>query len=165
MTIARSWRKTSSASLSLIREVKRTLLEVGNHSFWSTCVTTMGERQWVGAAGVLAFLGTAPAAMAEQAVWPPHGYTRWNSQLAFRQLPLGHCVSYADHGCWRLVFIARSGCADGLYVTVNEFKGNVLVGDTLDSRDVVPRMTPVQLELDADVSGAKGRIAKVDCYQ
>lgn len=111
-------------------------------------------------------LALAPAATARaNASWPPSGYSRWDSNVAFRQIPAARCGDLADHGCWVLMFAARAGCRDGLFVTVNEFRGKTLVGSVLGSVDVLPARTPARVELDGDVKGATGRIAKVECFR
>lgn len=114
---------------------------------------------------MIATFGLASAASAGTAGWPPPGYTTWNGVLAFKWLSNGHCAGYAPHGCWRTYFVAKRGCGGGIYVTLNEFRGKVLVGDTIDSRDVVPPRTPVSLEFDSDFAGPlRGVLASVECF-
>lgn len=125
-----------------------------------------GMRATYFAAALLAITLFSDAAARAAAAWPPAGYTKWNANIAYRQITAGGCGILASHGCWKLLMIARHGCRGGLFITLNEFRGKVLVGDSIDSVDVLPAMTPARMEFDPDISvkSVVARIATVDCY-
>lgn len=94
--------------------------------------------------------------------WPPSGYTSYSNQIAYKST--GGPCAYRTHRCWTLLFVARTGCPNGLYVTLNIFRGNVLVGDAIDVAYVLPPRTPARLTFAPTVSGHVARFGSVNCY-
>ena len=108
----------------------------------------------------------AGAVGAASAAWPPNGYYRWSSTIAYKWGKGGSCSQdFMGCGCWHVYVVAKNGCRDGLFVTLNEYSHGAVVGNTIAELQSLPPRTAANLELDADRSGAlTGRLAQIRCY-
>jgi len=118
----------------------------------------------LGAAAVTLVLAGAVAAASS--AWPPSGYYRWSSTIAYKWGKGGSCSQdFMGCGCWHVYVVAKNGCRDGLFVTLNEYSHGAVVGNTIAELQSLPPRTAANLELDADRSGAlTGRLAQIRCY-
>jgi len=104
----------------------------------------------------------APAPAPARSTWPPAGFALWNANIAIK-FGRGACKSYED-SCYHVILIARYGCANDLLVTLNEYRGNTIVGDTNGSLSTLPPGQQVDLDIPSLASSAQSaRIASVDC--
>jgi hypothetical protein len=130
-----------------------------------------GSRKLVLAAAlVCAFCALAPSAGAAKtrttSAWPPHGYYRYSSTIAWKWGSSSNCSQdFMGYGCWHVFVISRKSCVDGLFVTITEKVGGRVVGDVIGTLNGLGARQVADVELDSDRSGSlQGQLAQIKCY-
>jgi hypothetical protein len=105
--------------------------------------------------------GSAPSARSN--TWPPAGYFSWGANIAMKW-GNSSCLSYED-SCYHIYVIARHGCPNGLFVTLNEYRNGVIVADTIGTIDSLPPGQRAYLDIPSQApSSTSARVAKVTCH-
>ena len=101
-------------------------------------------------------------------VWrPPHGFARYNADIAYKFLPSPQVRCEAYTTCWNVIVIPRTGCPNSLMVDMALTRGRVAVGQAIDTVGAVrPKQRALlkPIALIQDTNGVRGRISNITCF-